>query len=100
MSRTAWTATREELVRELARARTERLVAIHDLTTARAELAAIRARKSRRNEASRERHRSREVAIAIQELAAAHRLIENIQPDPKAADHRRELLEALKERSA
>lgn len=100
MNRTAWTATREELVRELARARTERLVAIHELHTARAEVATLRAHKARTNEVSRARRRSREVAEAIQELAAAQRLIESIQPDPKAEDHRRELIEALKEKSA
>ena len=98
MTSTAWTATREELVRELTRARAEREIAIAEAHAAQARLATIRRNRVRANEQSRAKNRSRHVAEAIQELARASRLIETIPADPNAADHRRILIAALKEK--
>lgn len=98
MASTAWTATREELVRELARARAEREIAIAEVQTVKARLAAIRAERVRRNEASRQKHHIRDVAQAIDQLAKASRLAETIPPDPNAHQHCLDLLAALKEK--
>jgi hypothetical protein len=99
MASTAWTATRDELVRELTKARAEREIAIAEAHAAQARLAAIRRDRVHQNEKSRERMRARRAAEAIQELARAQRLIESIPTDPNAARHRADLIAALKEKS-
>ena len=92
MASTAWTATRDELVRELAKARAMQQIA-------ESKLRAYRANRHRITDQSRERARAKDVARAIQELANASRLIETIPPDPNAAQHRADLLAALKEKN-
>lgn len=91
MASSAWTATRDELVRELAKARARQKIA-------ETKLATYRANRHRITAESRERRRAKDVAEAIQELAKAQRLVEVIPPDPNAKKHRDDLLAALKEK--
>lgn len=98
MASTAWTARREDLVRELAASRAERDVAVAKAQAAQAELAAYKATKVRVNAQDRDHRRRREIAAAIQETAKALRLVETLPADPNAKKHRTDLLAALKEK--
>lgn len=98
MASTAWTASREELVRELAKARTERDIAVKQLEATRAVRleAEERRKENERLRSERRRAREREAWHLGQSEAAA--LAVSIPPDPNAAQHRAELLAALKEK--
>lgn len=98
MASTAWTARREDLVRELVAARAERDAAVARAQAAAAKLATIRAKRTRQNAERRERNRARDVAEALQYLATAARLVDTIPTDPLAHKHRQDLIAALKEK--
>lgn len=100
MASTTWTATREELVRELARARGERDAAIARAQAATLELQLRKAARADRTAEARARARAADEAEAIRWTAEARRLLNegHIPPDPHAPAHRKTLADALKGR--
>jgi len=98
MASTAWTATRAELVQELAKARAERDIAMNRLAATQAVRveADERRKEDERIRSARRRAQEREAWHLGQAEAAA--LAVTIPPDPNAAQHRADLLAALKEK--
>ena len=98
MTATAWTATRQDLVRELARARGERDAAMARLHAATSELAATRKPRRGINPETEERRRQHNEREAIRWSAEAQHLLDTgaIPPDPLAPAHRKALSDALK----
>lgn len=98
MTATAWTASRQDLVRELARARGERDAAMARLHAATSELNARKTTAADRYAETDEIRRQRYEAEAIRWSAEAQHLLDTgaIPPDPLASAHRKTLSDALK----
>ena len=91
MTRTAWTATREELVAALQRARI-------DAATAQAVAAELEAKEAARKARRREEDQRRRERAAAGAQAAAVAAYQAVPPDPNAAYHRWVLEQALTDR--
>lgn len=97
MNPTAWTAPRDRLVAELARARAERDAAVARMLAATSELAARKAARHDRTREAVERYRQECEREALVWTAEAHRLLESgeVPADPFAPAHRKTLIDAL-----
>ena len=91
MASTAWTVDRAQLVEQLAKTRAER-----DLVTERLRLAL--AREAERKQRQREHKRLQRERDRNLEQARTTATVALLPPDPNAAQHRADLLAALKEK--
>lgn len=88
MSSTAWTATRQELVAALQKARL-------DAATAQAVAAELEARERTRKARLREAAAAKRERDALEALEAAREAARTVPPDPFADHHRKVLEQAL-----
>lgn len=97
MSTTAWTASKDTLVRELAKARGERDAALKRLHALSGELQSRRLTPKGKSSEARERYRQEGEVEAMRWTAEAQRLLESgeVPPDPLAPGHRKTLIDAL-----
>jgi hypothetical protein len=98
MASSAWTATREDLVKELAKVRAEREIAIHRAQMLATEIESRKAIRRDWAQESRMRLRQQTEREVIQWTTEAHRLLDSgeVPPDPFAPAHRKTLSDALK----